>query len=73
MTDERMMILWAISFRLGQIKERRRAMNGLDADVKERSRLEGNIGALEQVQRWLTGKELMPTSDMSDRQLQDMV
>lgn len=68
MDDNIMRVLWAVSFRIGQLKERRKDM-GLDSDVKVRSRLEGNIGALEQVQRWLTGKEDMPTSGMSDQEL----
>ncbi len=76
MSDELQNVLWAISFRIGQLRERHRGLNTLEhyltGDPKTRDRIEGNLGALEQVQRWLTGTEEMPRMDMSLDKLQDM-
>ena len=60
MGNETVHLLLAVSLRIGMLKERLRSM-GLDSDVKEACRLQGNIGALEQVQRWMMGKEPLPS------------
>jgi len=50
-------LLDAVRLRISQLKERRKAL--LDGPHGHASihRIEGNIGALEQVERWITGVE----------------